>query len=145
MLVSRWERSPLSSSRRPKLVTLLSFGVLILATIHFVRFGLAFRLPALPLTVPGWYIPLTGAAWGITGLVTSIGLFSGQRWAIGATLGWSVAYTIWYWADRLLFVQGDYARRTQPASLALTVLGLGAVWLILRRQSVRYYFREKNG
>ncbi|MGA9534010.1 MAG: hypothetical protein WBR18_14915 [Anaerolineales bacterium] len=135
----------MSFSSRPKLVTLLSLGVLTLTTIHWARFALAFRLPALPLTVPYWYIPLTGAVWGTAGLVIAIGLFSGRRWARGATLGCSVAYTSWYWADRLLLVQGDYAQRTQPASMALTVFGLAAIWLILRRRNVRQYYREKNG
>lgn len=133
----------MTSKRRPKLVTLLSLGVLTLATIHWVRFALAFQLPALPLTVPNWYIPFTGAVWGATGLGIAIALFTGRKWAIAATFGWSVIYALWYWADRLLFVRGDYAQRTQPASLALTILGIGAVGLILRRRSVRQYFREK--
>jgi len=111
--------------------------------VHWARFALGFRLPGLPLTVPGWYIPLTGGVWGVTGLAVAYGLFTGRLWAVNAALWGSVFYTAWYWTDRLLFVRSDYARGTQPASMALTALGLAAVWLILRRRNVRQYFGRR--
>lgn len=111
--------------------------------VHWARFALGIRLPGLPLTVPGWYIPLTGGVWGLAGLAFAFGLFTGRPWAMNAVLWGSIVYTGWYWADRLLFVRSDYARSTRPASIALTALGLGAVWLIMRRRDVRQYFGRR--
>lgn len=130
-------------TRRPKIVTLATLGVLTLATLHLARFALAMALPDLPLTVPTIYIPLTGALWAIGGAAVAIGLFSGRRWAPAAARWGGLAYALWFWADRLLLVETDYARRTRPASLALTVLGLAGLWWILHRPKVRNYFRER--
>jgi hypothetical protein len=135
----------LSSEARPKLVTLLSLGVLILATLHWVRFVIGLMLPGLPLTVPIWYIPLTGAIWGTLWLAVAVGLFRRSHWAAPAARWGAVAYAGWYWADRILFVRSDYGLRTRPASLVLTAAGLVAVWWILHRRDVRHYLRENSG
>lgn len=133
------------SRQRPKLVTLISLGVLILATIQLARFALGLALPSLPLTVPPVYIPLTGLAWGLGAAVLAFALFFGRPWAPGAARWGVLAYAIWFWADRLLLVSSDYGRMSRPASLGLTVFFLLALWWTLRRPSVRNYFREMDG
>ncbi len=133
------------SRDRPKLVTLTSLGVLTLATIHLARFALGLALPELPLTVPPLYIPLTGLLWGVGAALTAGALFFARPWAPEAARWGSLAYTLWFWADRLLLVRSDYGRISRPASLALTLVLLVALWWILRRPDVRTYYREMNG
>lgn len=134
----------MTSEGRPKLVTTLTLGVLTLATLYLVRFGLGLTLPKLPLSVPAWYIPLTGAFWGVGALVVAYGLFTGRAWAPGAARWGAVAFAVWYWADRLIFARSDYAQRTIPASTVITVLGLAGVWVILRTAHVRSYYKERD-
>lgn len=131
-------------SKRPKIVTLVTLGVLTLATLHLARFALGVSLPDLPLTVPAFYIPFTGALWGAGALLVGVALFSGRRWAPAAARWGGLAYALWFWTDRLLLVETDYARRTRPASLALTAVALVGLWWILRWPQVRTYFREMD-
>lgn len=132
------------SDGRPKLVTVVSLGVLTLSALSLARFVLGLTPSEFPLTVPGWYPPLTGLVWGSLSLLAAVGLFLGRPWAL-ATTGWgAIAYCLWFWADRLLLAQSDFAARSRPASLVLTVLGLAALWWALRRPSLRRYYREKT-
>lgn len=133
----------MSPDSRPKLVTTITLGVLTLATLHLVRFGVGLTLPDLPLTVPAWYIPFTGALWGAGGLIAAYGLFRGANWAPLVARWGGLAYALWFWADRLLLAQSDYARRSIPASAVLTVLALVALWWILHQQHVRSYYGER--
>lgn len=131
------------SERRPKLVTTLALGVLTLASLQLIRFGLGLTLPELPLSIPAWYISFTGAAWGFGSLFVAYGLFTGKTWAPAAARWGAVAMAVWYWVDRLLFARSDYAWRSIPASAGLTVVGLIAVWWILRIPHVRTYYGER--
>jgi len=134
----------LPSDARPKLVTALTLGVLTLTALSVTRFVLGLTPSEFPLTVPGWYPPLAGLVWGSLSLLAAVGLFLGRPWAPSAT-GWgAIAYCLWYWADNLFLAQSDFAARSRPASLALSLLGLAALWWVLRRPSVRRFYREKT-
>jgi hypothetical protein len=118
--------------------------VLTFAAFYLTRLVLSFSLPDLPLSVPGWYLPLTGAIWGGAALVLGIGLLRGSRPAY-RTLLWAVPiYLAWYWADRLLFVRSDFAQRSLPAALVMSAVGVAVVILALTRRSTRVYFEERT-
>ena len=103
--------------RRPAAVTWLAAGVLTCAAFYLARLVLSLALPDLPLSVPEWYLPLTGAVWGGAALALGFGLLRGSRRAY-RFLFWAVPiYLGWYWADRLLLVRSDFAQRSLPAAL----------------------------
>jgi hypothetical protein len=106
------------------------------------RLALSLSLPDLPMSVPEWYLPLTGAVWGVLALVLGFGLLRGSRRAY-RLLGWALAlYLGWYWADRLLFVRSDFAQRSLPAALVISAIAVTLVTLALTRPSTRAYFGE---
>jgi hypothetical protein len=115
-----------------------------LAGAFLVRLALSLSLPALPLTISPAYLALTGAVWGGLGLVVAAGLFLGRRWAAGAAAGVAVAFVIWYWVDRLLLVNTDYAARTWPSAAIASGLLLAAVAYLLTRPSTRRYLKEND-
>jgi hypothetical protein len=132
------------SHRRPGVVTWLAAGVLTCAAFYLARLVLSLGPPNLPLSVPAWYLPLTGAVWGGVALALGIGLLRGSAQAY-RLLFWAVPiYLGWYWADRLLLVRSDFAQRSTPAALLMSALVLLLVSLALRRPSVRTYFRERT-
>jgi hypothetical protein len=99
--------------------------------------------PDLPLSVPRWYPPLTGAVWGIGWVIGATALFTTRRWAPRWVTVCGVAFLAWYWADRLLFVRSEHALRTLPFSLGITALGAAFVILALRQPAVRRYFGSR--
>jgi hypothetical protein len=123
---------------------MLALGVLILSAASWVRFFLALSLPDLPLSVPVWYLALVGVLWGVTALVTAIGLLIGRSWASWITRWGGVAYVIWMGLDRLLLARSDYAVRTRPFELAVSLALLGCAWWILHSPSSREYFRKRS-
>ena len=98
--------------------------------------------PDLPLSVPRPYLVITGAVWGAAWAAVAAALFTGRRWAPRATLAVGAAFLLWTVADRLLFVRSEYALRTLPLGLAVTILASALVILALRRPAVRRFFGE---
>lgn len=130
--------------RRPRFVTWLSVGVLTLAAVYLTRLGASLSAPVLPLTVPLLYLSLTGGVWGGVGLVLAFGLWTGRPWAPGWTRWTGVAFALWFWADRLLWMQSEFARNTLPLTAAATALALAVVWWGLRRPGTRPHFQENH-
>jgi hypothetical protein len=123
---------------------MLALGVLILSAANWTRFFLALSLPGLPLSVPVWYLALVGLVWGSLGLLAVVGLSAGRAWAPALT-GWGgTAFVLWLWIDRLLLVRSDYAARTRPFELIISLVLLGCVWWILRRPASRVYFQVRS-
>ena len=130
--------------RRPAVVTWLAAGVLTCAAFYLARLVLSLALPDLPLSVPEWYLPLTGAVWGGAALVLGFGLLRGSRRAY-RFLFWAVpVYLGWYWADRLLLVRSDFAQRSLPAALVMSAIAVALVYLAVTRPSARMYFGERT-
>jgi hypothetical protein len=120
--------------------------VLTFAAFYLTRLVLGLALPDLPLSVPVWYLPLTGAIWGGAACLVGVGLWRGSREAYRALFWLTPAYLAWYWIDRLFFVRSDFAQRSQPAALLLSAVGAALVYLALTRRSARSYFEEgKDG
>lgn len=133
--------------KRPLLVTLLSLGVLTFAIFYLARAAAGLTLfarPALPLTIPLWYLPLTGILWSMLGGATAGGLMRGTPWAPYLLRWGAMAYVTWYWLDRLLLARSDYARQTIPASAMATILCVVLIFSVLQRHSTRTFFQESN-
>ncbi|MGH2607278.1 MAG: hypothetical protein ACRDG5_11870 [Anaerolineales bacterium] len=128
--------------RRPPFVTWLTVGVLTLAAVYLTRLGASLSAPVLPLTVPPIYLSLTGGLWGGVGLVAAFGLWTGRPWAPAWTRWTAVALAVWFWADRLLWAQSEFARLTRPLAAAMTALILAVVWWGLARPGIRHFFQE---
>jgi arginine exporter protein ArgO len=128
--------------RRPLSVTLLTLGGLSFTVWYAIRLVAGLSLPPLPLSVPEWYLPLTGAVWVACGLLALAGLVRHRPWA-PAVIGWTgLVYVLWRLADRLLLARSDYAARTLPGMAGLLLLSLAAVWWMLRRPAARSFFQE---
>lgn len=132
------------TKQRPALVTWLSLGVLILAAVFWAGFAAGMSLPELPLAVPAAYLLLRNAAWGTWGLIAALGAFFGKPWAPRLISWGGLAFLAWFWADRLLLTRSEYAHSSAPQAAILTLAGAGAVTFVLRRPSVRRYFRESD-
>ena len=135
---------PLSPRRRPSVVTWLAAGVLTFSAFYLARLMLSLDLPDLPLSVPSWYLPLTGAVWGALALVLGVGLLRGSKRAYRLTFWIGAFYLLWYWIDRLLLARSEFAERSQPAALILCLAGSALVYLALTRPAARAYFREST-
>jgi hypothetical protein len=98
--------------------------------------------PALPLTVPLWYLPLTGILWSGCGIVAAVGLLWGKTWGPHLLRWGTLAFFAWYWLDRLLLARSEYSRQTVPASALLTALALALIFGLLQRGSIRDFYRE---
>ncbi len=101
-------------------------------------------LPDLSLAVPAAYLLLRNAVWGTWGLLAALGAFFGKPWAPRLISWGGSAYLAWYWADRLFLARSAYARSSAPLAAVWTVLGVGAVTVVLTRASVRRYFQESE-
>jgi hypothetical protein len=92
--------------------------------------------------VPTAYLTLTGAVWGGVALAAGSGLWRGAVWAPGLARWGSLAFGLWYWADRLFLVGTDYERTTRPWGLAVTVIVLLGLHAGLALPKSRHYFQE---
>ena len=132
------------SRRRPRYVTWLSLGVLIFSGCYLARLVLGLDLPDIPLNIPLWYLPLTGAVWGGMGITAAYGLFRGHTWAPALTRWGTLAFELWYWSDRLFLARSHYLDITWPAALAITLLTILTLFWLLSRPAARHFFGESS-
>jgi hypothetical protein len=129
---------------RPLGVTLLAFGVLMIAGINLIRAEQALEQwkfiagisPALAL-----YQALSGFLWSLAGFLLTWGLWRGRSWVIRLALWVAAAYTIYFWLDRLLLRRG-LEPTNLPFLLGLSALIWGFVIWILSRPSARSFFHS---
>jgi len=129
---------------RPFSVTLLALGVLTIAGINLYRWieailqwrFLAGLLPALPS-----YLLLSGLFWSLVGFPLTWMLWRGHRRAARLAIWGALAYTIYYWLDRLLARQAS-AFDNLPFTLGFTVLVLALVLWTVSRPNARAFFRK---
>lgn len=134
----------MKSTNRPRIVTWMTAGVLTFAIVQLTRFILALGLPSLPLTVPPWYLALSGAFWGMLALIAAFGLIRGSLWAPALMRWGSAAFATWFWTDWFLFIRSDYARGSWPFNLGCTIVALSVIVWLLHRPAVRRYFGERQ-
>jgi hypothetical protein len=142
MSTDRLELSRLISAPRPLSVTLLALGVLTIAGYNLIRFFQAVQLWDFLEKFPGvtpLYLVLSGLVWGASGLALAWGLWRGRSWARRFTGIFALAYTLYYWIDRLWISNpGLTANLPFSAGLNLALLSLTA-W-ILTRPGARSFF-----
>jgi hypothetical protein len=135
-----------STRRRPASVTYLTLGVLTFAGINLVRFIFAFQqrdfLDDL-LTIPPIYLSISGFVWLVVGVVVAAGLWFGKRWAALATLVVALAYTVYYWIDRLLFT-ADGSGYNWLFSAAANLLGLVIIYWMVSNPKAKIFFGDLN-
>lgn len=125
-------------------VTLLGLGVLTLAAVFLIRLATGLRPSSFPNTIPGWYLPLTGAVWGMGGVMLAYGILTGKPWAPSRARVGALVFTAWYWADRLLLAKSDYAALSRPADAAVNLMALAILIWGLHREDSRDYFGERT-
>jgi hypothetical protein len=129
---------------RPFSVTLLAFGVLIIAGINLYRCVealLQWRFLAELLLALPMYQMVSGIVWGLAGIPIAWGLWQGTRWAARLTPYATIAYVLYVWIDRLVLRTGLEAYDL-PFALGITVVLLASIYWILSRQRVKSFFRE---
>jgi hypothetical protein len=129
-------------SSRPFSVTLLALGVLTIAALNITRFieAIVFRdfLSEFP-AVPVLYLAMSGFFWGAVAIPLVWGLWSGKRWTMRYMFVFALAYTAYFWIDRLL-LSAHNPERNLPFVVAINLLLLLLIWLILSRRKARSFF-----
>lgn len=88
---------------------------------------------------PSLYIAISGGVWLVAGLMIGWGLWSGKAWGWAGTLGGLLAYTAWYWFDRL-FLQKPHAN--WPFVLIADIVFLLITFIILFSRTTRLFFER---
>ncbi len=132
-------------SHIPFRVTLLMLVVLILTAWNIVRVWTAFTWrEALTEFAPQpgpLYIGVSGAIWSVVGLSTLWALWQKKAWTPHLLVGTASAYTLWYWADRLL-LQNE--RDNWPFTLTVNLFLLLLVFFTIRSKFVQREAYERE-
>jgi hypothetical protein len=143
-LVSALEPRP--SPARPLSVTLLAFGVLTIAGLHLMRgIQALMQWEVIAALLPGLqvYLTLSGFLWASIGFPLAWGLWRGDNRA-PRLLGWvALAYTVYFWLDRLLLRQG-LEPANLPFAFGLTVVLLFFTFWTLSRTRARRFFMGRD-
>ncbi len=144
---------PLSDNKRPRSVTLLALGVLILTVINLIRFALSIRywdLLAGRMGVPTFYLTLTGFVWGVAGLFVLWGLWKAKNWAPRLMQAAALTYALYFWLDHIFLMEhtvvgaSGVVRVLLPSnwqfSAGVTVVSLAYMAWTLNRTKVKAYF-----
>jgi len=131
---------------RPLCVTLIVFGVLIIAGFHLIRCiqamiqwqFLAPLLNGLPL-----YLGLSGLIWTVVWLPLAWGLWRGDPWAFRLMRWATPAYGIYFWLDRLILRTG-LEPANLPFTVGLTILLIVFVFWTLSKASVRAFIGDRR-
>jgi len=113
--------------------------VLIFSVVQFSSVFAWTRQTPLELQVPDWYLPGRSIFWGAVSAAAAIGLFFGRSWSLPLTRWSTVAYFIWYVADRLALRSSSYARQALWLYGLLLFLACWLILWILSRSSTRSY------
>jgi len=130
------------TASRPWSVTLLALAVLSIATLNLLRCWQAFAqrhfLSEL-LSISPMYLALSGLFWGLMGLPLFWSLWKGKNWAPRLALSASVAYSLYYWVDRLLLKMGvTYGNIPFTLIANLAILGL-IYWILSRKKAITFF------
>jgi hypothetical protein len=111
----------------------LAIGLLILSAWGWLRFQQSLFergwMTIIGVQVNPLYTTLTGAVWGLAGLISALGLWLRQRWAVIATAVTTGGFLLWYWLDRWLLWRS--AGPNLIFSLVVSLLGLAYTAVVL--------------
>jgi hypothetical protein len=143
--------------KRPRSVTILAVGVLIITVLNLVRFGLSlvdWKFLASQPGVSPFYLAVTGFVWGGAGIYLVLGLWRGKTWAPGLMRAAGLTYALYYWLD-LIFIK-DHSVKMKTGifqavlpvnwifSAVLTVVCLLYMAWTLGRKKGTSYFRSNQ-
>ncbi len=130
--------------RRPRMVTAICLMFLLIGVSHlfkFIQVLLNLRiLQSLPLTVSPVYLAVDGLVWGVSGLILSWGLWTGQTWAGKAGLVLALLFAAAFWIDLIWISEPEQLQTRWLINLVFTALGLSAVFLSLNLTNSRIFF-----
>jgi hypothetical protein len=139
------QRKPKNKVRRPFFVTLLTVMVLIITSTNLVRFIEALSewdfLSSLPRVSPA-YLAASGLLWTLVGLPLMWGLWRGHPQAPKAARILALAYTLYYWLDRILVESAVGRPANWPFAVGLTIVLLIFIFWILSTSKPRSFFGE---
>jgi hypothetical protein len=133
-------------ARRPFGVTLVAVGVLSIASLNLLRFMLAINLhefvDSLPTALP-YYQAISGFIWAVIGLTLFWALWRGFNWAGRLTLGFTVAYALYYWLDRLVIARGVVTGDNWFLPASVTAALIAYNFLALSNLKARAFFSNR--
>lgn len=122
---------------RPFWLKFLSFSLLILSTVGWLRLGGSIlrwnTLQAIGPNPGPPYMAVTGLFLGILALAASIAIWTRAKWAPLFTQIFIVLWLAWLWLDRAFFASSPNALANWPFLLGASVLVLAIVFLVLQR------------
>jgi hypothetical protein len=131
---------------RPRRVTLLALGVLILTGSNALRAVGALRswdfLAELQVISPLYQI-ISGSFWTLAGLLVWWALWRGRPWAPQAALAFTAGYILYFWIDRLFLVVPQEPFTAWPFYAGYSVLLLALVAWIVTRPRARAHFNRR--
>jgi len=129
---------------RPRNITVLSIFVLLISLFHLLKLSQVITqwemLSALPITVSPFYLAADGFVWGISGLILSWSLWTGQAWAAKAGLVLALLFAGAFWIDLIWISEAEQLQTRWLINLVFTILGLPAVFLSLNLTNSRVFF-----
>lgn len=136
------QQDKLGRPKRPRSVTFLALGVLIIGALFWTRFAQAVQLrefiQALEPGVSVGYLAATGLIFGAVSLPAAAGLWLGKPWAAPLTQGFFGGLAAWYWLDKILLVTAETVTGNWTFALAATALVLAVVQWTLSRPFAKY-------
>jgi hypothetical protein len=139
--------------KRPKSVTLLALGVLIITVLNLIRFVLSIRYWGFLSTRVGIspiYITLSGLIWSVAGLYLLWGLWKAKTWAPKLMQAVALTYALYYWLDHIFLMEHSVIGATGAVrvllpsnwqfSAGVTVVSLAYMVWTLSRSKVKVYF-----
>jgi hypothetical protein len=137
-----------SSGWRPFSLLLLIFGLLGLSIYGWLRLQQSLALWDILVQIGVWpgplYLAISGAVWGILGLVAGIGLFLRKNWATRFTQIAILFMAAWYWFDRLVLVRSEAAQTNLVFMGLLTFLAIAFTFAVLRKIERVQKVKEQN-
>jgi hypothetical protein len=86
---------------------------------------------------PWLYLAISGGFWTVSSAVISVGLWQRKIWAWAGTIGGIIAYSVWYWADRLIF---QLPHSNELFALLYTFIMIAFSFSVLFSIKTRVYF-----
>ena len=133
-------------SQRPFVVTLLLWMVLSLSAWGLIRLFAALRwgdvLYEFHASLSPLYLSITGAFWGIAGVVLLWSIWSGKTWSYRAILAAVVLWLAEYWIERVFF---QAPRANLPFALLSSALLLAVTFAItLNRHTINFFTKSEE-
>ncbi len=140
-------------NKRPRSVTLLALGVLIITVVNLIRLVLSIRYWAFLTSQPGispLYIAMTGLIWTVAGSFLVWGLWRAKSWAPRLMQAVALTYALYYWLDILFLKDHPVSGATGAIrailpvnwefSACVTVFCLAYMAWVVGRSKVKTYF-----